>query len=233
MKETTKVAAVTGASRGIGLEICRQLADKGMDVVLTARNANKGEKARAKIGSDQVIFHPLDVTDDQSVATLKQFIEKTFGRLDILINNAGVLLDERTPSLKVGTDILKKTMEVNVYGALRMCQAFLPMMQKQKSGRIVNVSSSMGALNSMGGGYLAYRVSKTALNAMTRVIATDVHEKDIQINTMDPGWVKTDMGGPNATLSVEDGADTAVWLALRPKGNPTGRFFAQRREVAW
>ncbi len=240
-----KVAVVTGGNRGIGLEISRQLADKGFHVLLTARNAAKGGSAARSLqraGLD-VGFHKLDVTDTASIGRLASYIRKKYGRVDVLVNNAGIYLDgggwdasgesisESALTESVGK--VRATMETNLLGSYQLCQALLPMMAKRRDGRVVNVSSGSGQLSDMGGREAAYRMSKTALNAMTRIFAAELKGKGVLVNALCPGWVKTDMGGPNAKRSVAQGADTAVWLATLKKGGPTGGFFRDRKPIPW
>lgn len=230
-----RVAVVTGANRGIGLEICRQLAQEGIHTILTSRDQAKGQTARqdlVKEGLD-VGYHPLDVTEPESVQRLVAHLQQKYGRLDILVNNAGIAIDRGTGVLHTDLDTLRQTMETNLYGPLRLCQALVPLMRRQKYGRIVNLSSSMGQLSTMRSEAPSYRVSKTALNALTRILATYLQGTGILVNSMCPGWVRTDMGSPNAPRSVEEGADTAVWLATLPEGGPTGGFFRDRKAIPW
>ena len=215
----SRIAVVTGANRGIGLEICRQLAKLRLKVVLTARDASKGEAARAaltKAGMD-VIFYPLDVADDTSIESFSRYAEQELGRWDVLINNAGVYLDGSQSSVEVSGETFRRTVAINLTGPLLLSQAAIQLMRKNRYGRIVNVSTDMaahdGALSS--GGYPSYRISKAGLNAMS------------------PGWVRTDMGGAGAPRSVEQGADTAVWLATLADGGPTGGYFRDRKPIRW
>jgi NAD(P)-dependent dehydrogenase (short-subunit alcohol dehydrogenase family) len=231
-----RLAVVTGANRGIGYEICRQLARKGLRVVLTSRDPEKGREARknlAKEGLD-VLHHQLNVTDQASVAAIARHIESEYGRMDVLVNNAGILIDSRSTSvLREKEETFRTTLETNFYGALRMCQALVPLMQKNRYGRVVNMSSGLGQLDDMGDGTPAYRVSKTALNALTRMVAKAVEGDNILVNSMCPGWVRTDMGGPEASRGVEQGAETAVWLAMLPHDGPTGGFFRDKKPIPW
>ncbi len=231
-----KIAVVTGANRGMGFEVSRQLAKIGMQVILTSRDPEKGEKAAEQLRREklEVVYFPLDVTDPESIASLGQFIREKFGHLDVLVNNAGLLID--APDISVfdaKVDTLRKTMEANVYGPLQLIQTLVPLMKKHNYGRIVNVSSGMGQLTDMGGGYPGYRTSKTSLNALTRIFADELKGTSILVNSMCPGWVKTDMGGPGATRTPEQGVDTMVWLATLPDGGPTGAFFRDREPIAW
>lgn len=230
-----RIAVVTGGNRGIGKEICRQLAEKGVRVILTARDQGRGEAARSELakGNLHVLFHPLDVTDPASIEALRAFIEKEFGRLDILVNNAAVLLDQGMRGVSIPIGVLREMMEVNTFAPLMVSQALIPLLKKSRSGRIVNVSSGMGSLATMGGGNPAYRISKAALNAVTRILADELKGSGVHVNSVHPGWVRTDMGGRHASRSVEEGADTPVWLALQPEGGPTGGFFRDREAMPW
>jgi len=231
-----RVAVVTGGNRGLGFEICRQLAGKGIGVVLTARIVGSGEKA-AKLLQGRglnVLFHPLDVTDEAGVSELADYLARAHGRCDILVNNAGILLGgRRTSVVTESLEVVRKTVETNVYGPFRLMQALVPLMRKNRYGRVVNLSSGLGQLDGMGDGTPAYRLSKTALNALTRMFATATEGSGVLVNSMCPGWVRTDMGGPQATRSVEQGAETAVWLATLPDDGPTGGFFRDRKRIAW
>jgi NAD(P)-dependent dehydrogenase (short-subunit alcohol dehydrogenase family) len=231
-----KIAVVTGGNRGIGLEICRQLAGAGLRVMLTSRDESAGRAAQIALAVDGVgvDYGQLDVTDEQSILRLRDLVDGSYGRLDALVNNAGLLLDRSAVGgLAVGLDIVEETVETNVYGPIALSQALIPLMQRNSYGRIVNMSSGMGQLNDMGGGFLAYRLSKTALNAVTRVLAAELAGTNILVNSMCPGWVRTDMGGSGAPKSVEEGADTATWLATLPDGGPTGGFFRDRKPIPW
>lgn len=231
---TDKIALVTGANRGIGLEICRQLAQKGVKVILTARNEEKGNQAKEKLQNEglDVAFHQLDVTSEDSIQQAANYVMETFGELNILINNAGIGVDRDNPGSQANIGEIKEILETNTFGPLRVCRAFIPIMLKSNYGRIVNISSDMGALGNMGSGSTGYRISKAALNAVTRILASELEDTNISVNSMAPGWVRTDMGGPKATSSVEEGSDTAVWLAITDN-LPTGRFFQDRAEIEW
>lgn len=226
-----KVALVTGANRGIGLQICKDLSALGYWVIAAARDENRARAALA--GVPNITTHALDVTDEASVSAIRQFVQTKFGRVDALVNNAGIFVDRSESILDVPLEDIHTTLETNVFGALRMCRAFAPMMRAQGCGRVVNISSEMGQLSEMSGGSPGYRMSKTMLNAMTVILAAEITEPNIKVNTCHPGWVKTDMGGPEAPRSPAEGADTAVWLALLGDDGPTGGFFHDRRAVAW
>lgn len=238
MNTTKKVAVVTGANRGLGFEASRQLAKKGFRVIITSRDEEKGKPAAEKLQSEglDVTYHSLDVTSDESSEKLAQFIREEFGKLDVLVNNAGIYIDAQAGVNSVfdaKIDTLRQTMETNVYGVLRVTQALIPLMKQHNYGRIVNVSSGMGQLSDMSGGYTGYRISKTALNALTRIFASELQDTNILLNSVCPGWVKTDMGGQNALLTPEQGVDTIVWLATLTDGSATGGFFRDRQPIDW
>ena len=232
-----RVAVVTGGNRGIGLEICRQLGRRGgIRVFLTARNETKGNAAAKKLRDEglEIEFYPLDVTIEQEINTFAGWLEGTCKRCDILVNNAGIVADPRgSRFLDSRPAAYRQTLDTNFFGPLLLSQALVPLMKKNRYGRIVNVSSGQGQLSDMGAGTPAYRVSKTALNALTRVLAAESKGSGILVNSMCPGWVRTDMGGPGAPRTVEQGADTAVWLATLPDDGPNGGFFRDRKPIAW
>lgn len=232
-----KVAVVTGANRGLGLETARQLAKKNYLVVLTSRDEAKGKKAVEVLLKENldVRFHPLDVTSPESISNLKKFLESEFKRLDVLVNNAGILPDSNggTDTFKAKIESLRQAMETNTFGPFALCQQLIPLMRKNKYGRIVNVSSGMGQLGEMNAGYPAYRLSKTALNAVTRIYSEETKGENILVNSVCPGWVKTDMGGRNAEREIPEGAEGIVWLATLPDGSPTGGFFRDKEPIPW
>lgn len=232
-----RVAVVTGANRGIGFEICRQLARcGGIRVVLTARNETKGKAAARDLCDEglDVDFHKLDVASEREVKALAQYLADTYKRCDVLVNNAGIAVDPRgSRVLDSKVAAYRETLETNTLGPLMLCQALAPLMKKHRYGRIVNVSSGMGQLSDMDVGSPAYRIAKTALNALTRTLAAELRGSGILVNSMCPGWVKTDMGGPGAPRTVEQGADTAVWLATLPDDGPSGGFFRDRKPISW
>lgn len=240
MNTDKKIAVVTGANRGLGLETCRQLAQSGLTVILTSRDPDKGRKSSDELRKQglDVMFHPVDVTDARSIGQLAGFIANEYGRVDVLVNNAGVFLDpvgDSDPSASsvfhADIEMLRATMETNLYGPLRLCQALIPLMEG--SGRVVNVSSGMGQLSEMNGGCPGYRLSKTALNALTRILADELQNTRIKVNSVCPGWVRTDMGGAHATRSVEEGVETIVWLATLGDDGPSGGFFRDRKAIPW
>ena len=229
-----RIVVVTGGNRGIGFEICRQLAARGARVVLTARKPAAGAAAAKKLATQKLAaaFHPLDVTDDKSIASLHDFLEETFGRLDVLINNAGIIAKGEAPALEVGVPVIRTTLETNTLGPLHLAQSLVPLLRRGSSARIVNMSSGMGELGDNSGGHAAYRISKTALNAVSAILAAELRGA-IAVNSMCPGWVKTDMGGAGADRDVAEGADTAVWLALDAPDNLTGKFVRDRKVIPW
>lgn len=229
------VAFITGGNRGIGLEICRQLGRKGVRIVLGARDPIKGKNAESMLQKEglSVIFYPLDVTEPENIRRAALFVENEFGRLDILINNAGILIDRTKNGTNVSADLLRKTLETNVYGPLLLCQAFVPLLKKSREGKIINLSSAQGSFSQMGSGQPAYRISKAGIDALTCILADELQESGIRVNAATPGWTRTDMAGSQASLSVEEGADTIVWLALHPEGGPSGQYFEKRKSRAW
>ncbi len=236
MTSTKRIALVTGANRGIGFEICRQLAQRGLHVVLGSRDASKGRAATEVLRKEglEVETRTLDVTSARSINALAAWIGKSHGRLDVLVNNAGIMIDPRgTRFLDSRLETYHDTLKTNLFGPLLLCQALAPLMKKNGYGRIVNVSSGQGQLADMSTGTPAYRISKTALNALTCIIAAEFKTANILVNSMCPGWVKTDMGGPSAPRTPRRGAATAVWLAMLPDGGPSGGFFRDQKRILW
>ena len=223
---------VSGANRGIGREIVRQLAERGVTTILGSRDEEKGRVAAEGMDGN-VRVRQLDATDEKGIAQLASDIEEEFGRLDVLVNNAGISIDRGQHGVDADLDVVRESLEMNLFGAWRLCEVFVPLMQRNRYGRIVNVSSGMGALNDMGGGSPAYRVSKTSLNALTRILASELRGMGILVNSVCPGWVRTDMGGSGASRTVEEGADTPVWAATLPNNGPNGCFFRDRRQIPW
>jgi NAD(P)-dependent dehydrogenase (short-subunit alcohol dehydrogenase family) len=238
MKE--QIALITGSNRGIGFEIAKQLAMKKIQVILTSRNSANGEAAVRKLARDgvnKVVSMELDVSNQVSVDKLSDEVEKTFGRLGILVNNAAILIDkDNVTASNADLETVRATLETNLIGAWRMCKTFIPLMKKNSFGRIVNVSSGSGEFEYMstsGGYWPAYSVSKASLNALTVMLASELKGTNILVNAVCPGWVRTDMGGSNATRSVEEGAATPVWLATLPDGGPTGHNYYDKKQISW
>jgi NAD(P)-dependent dehydrogenase (short-subunit alcohol dehydrogenase family) len=230
------LAVVTGGNRGIGLEICRQLARRGVRVLLTSRDASQGNPAAGQLRQEglDVEHHALDVTDPATIQALRGHLEERYGRLDILVNNAAVHIDNHSRLVEVEPQVLYPTMETNAWGPLWLVQAMLPLLERSEAGRIVNVSSGAGQLAGlMGHRTPTYSLSKAMLNLLTRMLADELQGSGILVNAMCPGWVRTEMGGPGAPRSVEQGADTAVWLALLPEDGPQGGFFRDRKPIDW
>jgi NAD(P)-dependent dehydrogenase (short-subunit alcohol dehydrogenase family) len=229
-----RIALVTGGNRGIGLEICRQLAKAGIRVLLGSRDAAKGVAAAELIDAKlPVEARELDVADDGSIQDCMNWIRRDLGRLDILVNNAGIMVEQSDDDPEEELNVVRDTMQTNVYGPLLLSRLAIPIMKSRRYGRIVNLSSSMGQLTEMGAGYIAYRMSKAGINVVTRVLAAEAEGMGILVNSVDPGWVQTDMGGRGASRTVYKGAETALWLATVPEGGPTGGFFRDRKSIPW
>jgi len=238
-----RVALVTGANRGIGFAVAERLVQSEYTVILGARDEDKGSQARSEIGEHGRDVHDmlLDVTDATSIQAALGKIKDMFGRMDVLVNNAGIQIDGETTILELAQVTLQNTLETNAYGPLLLSQACIPLMKANGYGRIVNISSTLGALSDIanpespytGVDSPAYRMSKTLLNAMTVLLAKELRGSNILVNSVCPGWVRTDMGGPRAPRSVEEAAETPVWLATLPDGGPTGGFFRDRQPIPW
>jgi NAD(P)-dependent dehydrogenase (short-subunit alcohol dehydrogenase family) len=233
----SSVALVTGANRGIGFEICRSLARQGCDVILTSRVSDEGLEAVEKLTGDsataRILFHRLDITDQQSINDIYDWIIKYYRRLDILVNNAGIYLDEGISVLDIDENVMRQTMEVNFYGAFRMCRKFAPLMKQKGFGRIVNVSSGYGAMSEMAGYTAAYRISKASLNALTSIMADELRSTSIKVNAVCPGWVSTNMGGSMAPITPRSAAEDIAHFTMINESGPSGRFFRFRKEIEW
>jgi NAD(P)-dependent dehydrogenase (short-subunit alcohol dehydrogenase family) len=230
-----RIALVTGGNRGIGLEICRQLGQQRIRVILGSRDLAKGVAAVGELNANGLAVEPrqLDVASAQSIRECMNWLRRDIGRLDILVNNAGIMIEDDDADPLEELEIVRDTMQTNVYGALLLSRLAIPLMKTRRYGRIVNLSSGMGALSEMGAGYIAYRLSKAGINVVTRVLSAESEGMGILVNSVDPGWVRTAMGGRGANRSVEKGAETAVWLATLPDNGPTGGFFRDRRAIPW
>lgn len=265
-----KIVLVTGSNRGIGYEICKQLDENNCQVILCSRDLNKGLKAASLLSKNTTVVQ-LDITKQKSVEQVYEFVLNQFGRLDVLINNAGVgadrneselianvkqiirkhfhraytglkkakqclentnLINDTNKAQNVSFDAVNKIMETNFYGAWRMINFFIPLLLKSECGKIINISSGMGAFDNLSGLYPGYSLSKSALNALTLMFSNELKSTGVKVNAVCPGWVKTDMGGPDAPLPVSEGADTAVWLTLNDE-IPSGKFFKNRQVINW
>ena len=230
MADRKKIVLVTGANRGIGFETAKQLVAAGCDVILTARNEEHGQEVASEIGAS---FIPLDVSDQGSILAAAKTFGERFDRLDVLVNNAGIFLDEDLSILEVDQSKIFQTLLTNTLGPLLVTRAFRPFLEKSDPGRIINLSSKLGQLSEMEDVAPAYSTSKTALNAVTRQLAATLKDKNIVVNSVSPGWVRTEMGGPDATSSVEEGTDTVVWLATEAPADLSGQFFRDREPIPW
>jgi NAD(P)-dependent dehydrogenase (short-subunit alcohol dehydrogenase family) len=225
---------VTGANKGIGYEIARQLGQKGFYVLVGARSADAGKQATTSLqkGGASAEFVEIDVSDRASIQKAAKAVAATIDHLDVLVNNAGIMEDKKGVA-EVDDDTLLRTLTTNTLGPLRVTQAFLPLLVKSPHASVINMSSGLGQLSDMGETYPAYSISKTALNAVTRQFAAALRDKRITVNSVCPGWVKTDMGGPNATRTVQQGADTVTWLATEAPRDLTGQFLRDRNVIPW
>ena len=234
--KTEKIALVTGANRGIGLEITRQLGRVGFQVFLTARARQRGEEVCRKLQRDglSVEFLQLDVADENSIDQLAKELASRIEHLDVLVNNAGILLDAPNDSiLEVDPKVIRQTLETNTLGPLRLTQALVALLTKSDTGKVINISSEWGRLTDMADLAPAYTLSKTTLNAVTGMLAVALKDRNICVNSVCPGWVRTDMGGSNAPLSVQQGADTVIWLATEAPSDLTGKFLRDRKVIPW
>lgn len=228
------IALITGANKGIGLEVVSQLLKSCQVVYLGSRDISKGKKAHVKIGLPlNVIPIQLDVTDRLSIQNAIELIHTTHGRIDILVNNAGINYDTWHNALNADLANINETLQTNLFGAWAMIQEVLPIMQTKGYGRIVNVSSGAGAIAGMSSGTPGYSISKAALNIITIKFSHLINQTNILINSVCPGWVRTDMGGSMASRSVSKGAETIVWATQLPKNSPSGKFFRDKREVVF
>jgi NAD(P)-dependent dehydrogenase (short-subunit alcohol dehydrogenase family) len=229
-----KTALITGANKGIGYEVARQLAGKGFHVFIGARNRDAGRKAAEEIAKQaaSATFLEIDVADHASVTAAANEFAKAADHLDVLVNNAGIIVDRDDAILEITDEQLRKTLETNTLGALRVTRAFVPLLKKSEAPRVINVSSGGGQLTGGADGWSpAYCISKTALNGVTSQLATALPA--FAVNSVCPGWVRTDMGGQGATRSVEEGADTIVWLAADAPQKLTGKFLRDHNEISW
>jgi NAD(P)-dependent dehydrogenase (short-subunit alcohol dehydrogenase family) len=234
MSANAAVAVVTGANRGIGLEVARQLATRGHIVVLGSRDLSKGQAVADRLVQQgiEVLPRRLDVTKQDTIDALVGELSAVYGRLDILINNAAILYDTWQRASSADLRVVQEALDTNLFGAWRMCLSFLPLMRASGNGRIVNVSSGAGSITHMGGGTPAYSLSKAALNALTRMLASELQGDRILVNAVCPGWVATDMGGSGGR-PVREGAASVLWAVDLPPDGPTGGFFRDGRPLLW
>ncbi len=240
-----RLAVVTGSNRGLGLGAARGLAGHGYRVVVSDLAAEISDAAAASfadLGQD-ALYHRLDVSDDASVAEFTDWLAAGVGRVDVLVNNAGIqgdpgIIEEPEDQaaasvLRADPDVARHTFNVNTLGCLRLCQALIPPMREAGFGRVVNISSGAAQLADMWGGYACYRMSKTAINALTRILAYELKGENVLVNACDPGWTRTEMGGAMADRSLDEGADVIVWLATLPDDGPAGGYFRDRKPLEW
>ena len=238
-----RVALVTGANRGLGLEIARQLAEMGITVIIGSRDHDRGQEAADSLRNDrrEVYSRLLDVTKANTIQAAIGYIVDQFGRLDILVNNAGIMIDTETNVLELDLTLFQNTLETNALGPLLLSRACVPHMRANHYGRIVNISSTLGSLTdivSPDSDYAvvlspAYRLSKSLLNGLTALMAKELRGTNILVNSACPGWIRTRMGGETAPLMPAQGAETPVWLATLPDDGPSGGFFREKRSIPW
>src|SRR5688572_13169997 len=236
MEAAARIALVTGGNRGIGFEICRQLATTGLQVVLTARDPGKGRAAVKQLQDAglPVEFHRLDVTSCRSIRACIAAVGERRRRIDVLVSNAGIMIDPRgSRFLDSKLDTYRDTLETNLFGPLQLAQAVIPLMKANRYGRIVNLSSGLGQLSEMASGTPAYRISKAGINALPRILAAEFRERNTRVNSVCPGWVSTGMGGESAPRTPQEAAVTAVSLATLPDDGPSGGFFRDQPPIAW
>jgi NAD(P)-dependent dehydrogenase (short-subunit alcohol dehydrogenase family) len=234
-QNTDKIVLVTGGNRGIGLEVARQLGRRGWRVLVWARDADAGKRVAddLKAAGSRVEFLAIDVGDPEAIRTASSEFGRRADHLDVLINNAGIYQDRGVNILTVPRELLTRTFHTNTFGPVEVTQAFLPYLRKSGAARVINVSSGYGQLNGLSADVPSYCLSKLALNGVTLMQSAALQAEGIAVNSMCPGWVRTEMGGANAERSVEEGADTAVWLAAEAPQDLTGRFFRDRKEIPW
>jgi NAD(P)-dependent dehydrogenase (short-subunit alcohol dehydrogenase family) len=231
-----KIALVTGGNRGLGYETCRQLAELGLKVLLGARDLSKGKSAANQLNEKEgldVMFYQLDVSDQDSISNVIKEVDKEFGRLDVLVNNAAILYDTWQNAVNADLEVVNDALRTNLFGPWKLSQVFIPMMKSNRYGRIVNVSSLAASLQYTNYGRTpAYNISKAALNMLTRKLAAELVNTGILVNSVDPGWVATDMGGQGGR-PVQEGAKGIVWAATLPDDGPSGGFFCDGKPVPW
>ena len=238
-----KIALITGANKGIGFEIARQLGKRGYVVLVGSRDKKRGQTATDRLKAEGIDAHLqiLDVTHHPSAVRARELILNEYGHLDVLVNNAGAAHDKVLKPSEIPIDTIREVFEPNFFGLISVTQILLPLLRKSGAGRIVNLSSSLGSLTTLSdptsyeGDFrlLGYGASKAALNMFTVQLAHELRDTPIKVNSVHPGWIKTDMGGVEAPGTVEEGADTVIWLATSPADGPTGGFFSERKPMPW
>ena len=233
-QDNRRIALVTGANRGIGLGVVRMLARRGYETILGSRDAAKGEAAAAQLDREglNVLPRRLDVTDRASIEALADEVRATYGHLDVLVNNAAIHYDTWQTAVSADLAVAHEAFETNVFGAWQVAQTFAPLLRASGHGRLVNVSSTAGSLASMGGSAPAYCMSKAALNALTRLLASDLRSSGVLVNSVCPGWVATDMGGSGGR-PIAEGAASVMWAVELPDNGPSGGFYRDGRELPW
>ncbi|MCB0356283.1 MAG: SDR family NAD(P)-dependent oxidoreductase [Bdellovibrionales bacterium] len=235
------IAIITGANRGLGFEACRALGTQGYHIVMVGRDEQSLINAQTKLQSLGITstLKVVDLRDSKAIEKFVHSLSNEFKQINILINNAGVLLETQETGTMSGLGIQVKRIDienefaVNTFAPLELMQKIIPLMMANNYGRIVNVSSGMGSLNEMNGGWPIYRASKAALNALTRIFAVETQSYNIKVNSVCPGWVKTDMGGENAARTIEEGIQGIIWAATLDEEGPTGGFFRDGKAIAW
>ncbi|MEM6714756.1 MAG: SDR family NAD(P)-dependent oxidoreductase [Cyanobacteria bacterium P01_D01_bin.6] len=230
--QQTKRALVTGGNRGIGFAISKGLLAAGYEVIITARSLEGAQQAASKLG-DGVMSIALDVSDDDSIETAAKKLTQDIDYLDVLVNNAGVYPDKNIDVLTISRDVLETALQTNTLGVIQMVQRFLPLLEASPEARVINVSSGMGSLNGLTNTAPSYCLSKLALNGATIMLSQSLQSKGIAVNSVGPGWVKTDMGGSSAPRTPEQGADTVIWLATEAPYKETGKFWRDRAVISF